>query len=298
MSTPDPSARLGTILMIVSAASFGTMPYLATLSREGNVGTETLLFIRFGLSGLIVGLLALAQRRKFPRGASLRNWVILGLVLYTAQSYSFFTALLHAPGALVSLLLYLYPVIVAGLAVWLLHEKMTKLKVTALALAIFGAVLAVGPVASATPKGVAWGLAAACFYSVYLVAGAKLLEKSDGVAASVVIMASATVAYGTLATINGWQFPSNSAGWIGAIGLALSSAIALATLFAGMEIIGPVNASTLSAIEPIVTATLGFVLLHQKLTGLQIIGGLLILVAAVVVVRGVVPNDPHPHDSG
>lgn len=284
--------------MIVSAVSFGTMPYLATLSREGNVGTETLLFIRFGLSGLLVGLLALAQRRKFPKGGTLRNWVILGLVLYTAQSYSFFTALLHAPGALVSLLLYLYPVIVAGLAVWLLHEKMTKLKITALALAIFGAVLAVGPVASATPKGVAWGLAAACFYSVYLVAGAKLLEKSDGVAASVVIMGSATLAYGTLATVNGWQWPQNSAGWIGAFGLALSSAIALATLFAGMEIIGPVNASTLSAIEPVVTATLGFVLLHQKLTGLQIIGGLLILVAAVVVVRGVVPNDPHPHDSG
>jgi len=58
-----------------------------------------------------------------------------------------------------------------------------------------------------------------------------------------------------------------------------------------MEVIGPVNASTLSAIEPIVTASLGFVLLHQKLTGLQIVGGMLILIAAIVVVRGVVPDD-------
>lgn len=298
MTTQARSPHFGTILMIVSATSFGTMPYLATLARQGEVGTETLLFIRFGLSGLLVGLLALLQRRRFPTGTSLRNWIVLGLVLYTAQSYSFFTALLHAPGALVSLLLYLYPVIVAGLAVWLLHEKMTKLKVSALALAILGAVLAVGPVASATPKGVAWGLSAAFFYSIYLVTGAKLLKDSDGVAASVVIMGAATVAYGTLATIQGWQFPANMEGWLGSVGLALSSAIALATLFAGMEVIGPVNASTLSAIEPIVTATLGFVLLHQKLTGLQIIGGLLILAAAVVVVRGVVPSDVLPSDSG
>lgn len=291
MATHARSPRLGTILMVVSATSFGTMPYLADLARRGEVGTETLLFIRFGLSGLVVGLLALAQRRRFPSGATFGHWVLLGLVLYTAQSYSFFTALLHAPGALVSLLLYLYPVIVAGLAVWLLHERMTRIKLTALGLAIAGAILAVGPVASATPKGVAWGLSAAFFYSIYLVTGAKLLEKSDGVASSVVIMGAATFAYGTLATIQGWQWPQNTEGWLGSIGLAVSSAIALATLFAGMEVIGPVNASTLSAIEPIVTATLGFVLLHQKLTGLQIVGGLLILAAAVAVVRGVVPED-------
>lgn len=273
--------------MVVSAISFGTMPSLATLARSGDVSTETLMFIRFGLSGLAVGLLALAQRRTFPSGSNLRHWILLGLALYTAQSYSFFTALLHAPGALVSLLLYLYPVIVAGLAVKLLHERMTRPKLIALGLAILGAGLAVGPVASGKPKGVAWGLAAAVFYSLYLVGGAKLLRRSDGVAASVVIMGSATAAYGVLATVNGWQWPQTTDGWIGALGLALSSAVALATLFAGMEIIGPVNASTLSAIEPIVTATIGFVLLNQSLTGLQVIGGTLILVSALIVLRGI-----------
>lgn len=284
---PTPSTRLGTILMIVSAASFGTMPYLADMARGGDVSTETLMFIRFGVSGLLVGLLALAQRRSFPSGTNLQHWILLGLVLYTAQSYSFFTALLHAPGALVSLLLYLYPVIVAALAVKFLHERMTRLKLVALVLAILGAGLAVGPVAHVSPKGVAWGLSAAVFYSLYLVAGAKLLKRSDGVAASVVIMGAATAMYGVLATINGWQWPQTTDGWIGSFGLALSSAVALATLFAGMEIIGPVNASTLSAIEPIVTATLGFVLLGQALTGLQLIGGTLILISALVVVRGV-----------
>lgn len=287
MSNPPRSARLGTILMIVSAISFGTMPYLADKARGGEVSTETLMFIRFGVSGLIVGLLALAQRRTFPSGPNLGHWILLGLVLYTAQSYSFFTALLHAPGALVSLLLYLYPVIVAALAIKLLHEHMTRPKLIALALAILGAGLAVGPVARVSPKGVAWGLSAAVFYSLYLVAGAKLLKRSDGVAASVVIMGSATATYGVLATINGWQWPQTTDGWIGSLGLALSSAVALATLFAGMEIIGPVNASTLSAIEPIVTATLGFVLLGQALTGLQLVGGTLILISALVVVRGV-----------
>ena len=75
-------------------------------------------------------------------------------------------------------------------------------------------------------------------------------------------------------------------GWLGALGLALSSAIALSTLFAGMEIIGPIDASTLSAIEPIVTAALGSFIFGQVLLPLQFVGGALILVAAVLITRG------------
>jgi len=271
--------------MIISAISFGLMPSLATWSRDGHTGTETLLFIRFSISAVLVGALTAFLRKPFPRGKTLGKWMLLAAVLYTGQSYSFFTALLFAPAALVSLLLYLYPVIVAGLSVMFLGEKLTRLRVGALSLAVLGAALAVGPVAGAKPVGVAWGLAAAVCYSVYLVLGAGLLRTSNAVASSVVIMASASCAYALMATINGWAFPATTVGWLGAVGLALSSAVALSTLFAGMEIIGPIDASTLSAIEPIVTASIGFFVFGQLLLPLQFVGGALILVAAVLITR-------------
>lgn len=271
--------------MLVSAAAFGTMPALATWAHEGKTGTETLLFLRFAISSVLVGSLAIQARRPFPKGRTLAGWLLLGVVLYTAQSYSFFAALKHAPAALVSILLYLYPVIVAVLSVAFLKERLNALRVTSLMLAVSGAVLAVGPVAGAKPVGVAWGLSAAVFYSIYLVRGAGLLQSSDGVASSVVIMGAAAVTYAVFASIVGWHFPETALGWTGAVGLALSSAVALSLLFAGMEIIGPVDASTLSAIEPIVTAALGFALFGQSLLPLQYVGGALILSAAVLIVR-------------
>lgn len=280
--------------MIVSAISFGLMPSLAGWARDGSTGTETLLFIRFSVSAVIVALIALAMRRPFPRGRTLAKWVLLAAILYTGQSFSFFTALLYAPAALVSLLLYLYPVIVAGLSVIFLAEKLSRVQCVALALAVAGAGMAVGPVAGAKPVGVAWGLAAAVCYSLYLVVGAGLLKSSDPIASSVVIMGSAACTYGILATLAGWAWPSTTIGWLGSLGLALSSAVALATLFAGMDIVGPVDASTLSAIEPIVTASLGWIFFGQHLLPLQFVGGGLILVSAVMIARGRKPVAADP----
>ncbi len=292
MTAQHTNRRLGVVLMIISAISFGLMPSLASWSRDGHTGTETLLFIRFAISAILVGILAVALKKPFPQGRTLGKWILLAAVLYTGQSYSFFTALLFAPAALVSLLLYLYPVIVAGLSVMFLGEKLTPLRTGSLALAVLGAGLAVGPVAGAKPVGVAWGLAAAVCYSVYLVLGAGLLKSSNAIASSVVIMTSASVTYAFMATINGWAFPATTTGWLGAFGLALSSAVALSTLFAGMEIIGPIDASTLSAIEPIVTSALGFFVFGQILLPLQFVGGALILVAAVLITRGSKPALP------
>ncbi len=279
------SRRSGMLIMVVSAVMFGLMPSLASIARSGGVSTETLLFIRFSVSAVLVAIFAKLTHRPLPKGAALGRWMAVGLVLYTIQSYSYFTALLHAPAALVSLLLYLYPVIVAVLSVLFLHEKITSIKGISLTIAIVGAILAVGPVASGSPKGVAWGLTAAVAYSVYLVVGSRLLRDSDAVGSSVIIMFAATVAYGTISTLHGWQFPHTAAGWWGSLGLALVSAVALSTLFAGMDVIGPVNTSTISAIEPVVTALLGFLLLNQTPTPLQFVGGVLILFAAVLIVR-------------
>jgi drug/metabolite transporter (DMT)-like permease len=69
----------------------------------------------------------------------------MGAVGYVGQAFSYFTAVKYASPGLVGLLLYLYPTFVAILsAVWL-HEPMTRLKASALGLALAGTALTVGP---------------------------------------------------------------------------------------------------------------------------------------------------------
>jgi drug/metabolite transporter (DMT)-like permease len=55
--------------------------------------------------------------------------------------------------------------------------------------------------------------------------------------------------------------------------------------FAGLEKVGPVVASLLSTVEPLVAVLLGALLLGERLTLLQGVGGLLILTAVVLLAR-------------
>lgn len=56
------------------------------------------------------------------------------------------------------------------------------------------------------------------------------------------------------------------------------------TFFAGMNIIGPTKAAILSMIEPIVTFLLSMVFLHESMSSIQMIGGLIVLSGAMLVV--------------
>ncbi|MEN6524464.1 MAG: EamA family transporter, partial [Anaerolineaceae bacterium] len=57
------------------------------------------------------------------------------------------------------------------------------------------------------------------------------------------------------------------------------------TFLAGMERIGPTNASTISTLEPAVTVILAGLLLGEELTIYKIIGGVLILAAVILLTR-------------
>ncbi|HZH98607.1 MAG TPA: DMT family transporter, partial [Fimbriimonadaceae bacterium] len=226
-----------------------------------------------------------ARRTPLPRGSMLWGLVALGGVFYVGQSFTYFSALSITKAGLASLLLYLYPGIVAILAFFFLGERMNPVKIGALALAATGAILTIGPLGEAKPLGVMYGVMSALFYSVYIIAGTRLMRGVDALAASTIVMAAAAVVYIPIASLQGWQLPGTTNSWIGVVGLAVVSTIAITTFLAGLELIGPVNASTLSALEPVVTAVLAALLLAEALSGRQIAGGVLILAATLILVR-------------
>ena len=55
--------------------------------------------------------------------------------------------------------------------------------------------------------------------------------------------------------------------------------------FAGLKRVGPVTASTLSTCEPVVTVVLAALVLRETMDFVQLLGGVLILLAAVTLVR-------------
>jgi drug/metabolite transporter (DMT)-like permease len=214
----------------------------------------------------------------------------MGAFGYVGQSFCYFTALTLVSAGLVALLLYLYPAIVTVLAMMILKEPVSKSKILALLSALIGTVLTIGPVGGGQPLGIVLGLGAAFIYSVYILVGSKITKPGTAIQSSTVIITSAAIVFGVLILIRGASFPRTFFGWSSASALALiSTVLAIVTFLAGLERVGPTNAATLSTIEPVVTVVLAALILDESITPLRILGGLMILIAVIILTRSELP---------
>ena len=276
----------GILLIAVSAASFGTLAIFGRFLYTNGLDTFTMLFLRFGFAALLMTMILLARREKFPRGKILLQLIGMGALGYVGQSFSYLTAIKYASAGLVALLLYLYPMFVFVLSMIVLREKVTWIKVLALVLALVGTTLTVDP-AGGQLQGILLAVCAALIYSVYIIVGTNVMKHVSAVQSSLVIFASAGTVYGILMAVNGVHLPASGNGWLGIAGIVLiATVIPVATFLAGLERIGPTNAAMLSTLEPVVTVLLAAWIFDERLNAIVMLGGGLILIAVILLTRG------------
>lgn len=276
---------IGILLIAISAASFGTLAIFGRFAYADGMDIFTVLFLRFGLSAAFMTVILLLRREPFPRGQILAQLVGMGALGYVGQSFSYLTAIQYASAGLVALLLYLYPIFVAILSTIFLHERLTRVKISALVIAFIGTLLTVGP-AGGQLTGILLAIAAALIYSIYIIVGTNVMKHVSAVQSSTVIFASAGAVYGLLTFVNGANLPASTPGWMAVLGLiVISTIIPVVTFLAGLERIGPTNAAMLSTLEPVVTVLLAAWLFEETLLPIVLLGGGLILAAVVVLTR-------------
>jgi len=276
---------IGVILIAASAASFGTLAIFGRLAYAAGIDVFTLLGLRFGLAAVLMAILLAARKEPLPRGKVLLQLIGMGALGYVGQSYSYLTAVKYASAGLVALLLYLYPIFVALLSAIFLKEKFTRWKTLAIALAFLGAALTARPQGGQW-QGIFFALAAAAIYSVYIIVGTGVMKQVSAIQSSTIIFASAGAVYVTLTVINGAHFPMTLGGWSIVAGIVVIATIIPVVMFlAGLQRVGPTNASLLSTLEPVVTVALAAALFHEALGPLTLLGGALILISVIVLTR-------------
>ena len=80
--------------------------------------------------------------------------------------------------------------------------------------------------------------------------------------------------------------------WIAALGLG-STVVAISAFMAGLNLVGPATAAIVSTIEPVVTVVLAMAFFDERLGPVQVVGGILVLTAVILLaakVRGGVPS--------
>lgn len=293
-AVPPTDQRAGGIALIVaSAASFGAMAIFARAAYDSGAEPVGVLAPRFAVAAAVLVALARLRRTPWPRGRRLAGLLAAGGVGYTLQAITFFTALEHASAGLVALLLYLYPAIVTVLSVLVLGERMTRVRAAGVALALGGTALTIGPVGGGSAFGIVLGVAAACIYSVYILVNTRLTAGVDAIAAAAVVCTGAAASCLAIAALTGPGYAGTTRGWLAVAAIAVvCTVVAITTFFAGLRRVGATDAAALSTFEPVVTVALAAVVLGERVSPGQLLGGGVILAAVVLLSRS--PAVPKP----
>jgi drug/metabolite transporter (DMT)-like permease len=289
---------VGLVLILTSAAGYGTQAIFARLAYAAGANVPTVLVLRFLMAIAVLWVvLLLSGRGRLAWETARQPKRLFGLLalgfIFAGNSLAFFTALTFLHIAVVELLLYLYPGVVLLLSAVFLHERLGLLKLIALVLAVGGSALTVGPPGSVALPGVsggwvvlglALGLSAALVYASYIVLGNRLAAGTPADVTAVVSMSGTALVFviGALAG-DGASLRLSLGGWAAIGGVALfSTVIATSFFLAGLERLGPSRAAILATVEPVVTLILATLVLHDPPRWFQIVGGGLILLAVVL----------------
>ncbi len=274
-------------MVLASATGFGTLAIFAKLGYASGLGTEQLLAFRFLLAAIGMWVLAMVVGQSPLRLARNQAMTLLGLgaVVYTGQSLTYFIALRTLPASLVVLIAYIYPslVVVAG---WLfLRRAVSAWYGVALAASFLGVAMLVGGAHFQLAWALVFAIASPTIYTGYILIGEKVMSSTPAVAASAVIMSGAALAFCVLAVLSHQlALPRNPGGWAVGLGIALFPTMFAISLFlAGLPRIGAARAALLSTWEPVVTVLLAVVVLGDRLSLVQVAGGVLVLLAVIVV---------------
>ena len=277
---------VGIVLVAISAAGFGTLAIFGRYAYADGMDSLTILFLRFALAAILMLAVLFIRREQFPRGSVLLRLIGMGAIGYVGQAFAYLTALKYASAGLVALLLYLYPIFVALLAVLVLHEPITNVKRLALGLALTGMLFTVGPLTGQLIGGLL-AVGGAVIYSIYIIVGTDVMKHTSAVQSSAVIFTSAAISAGLLVMFSGLHLPATGTGWTSILSIVvIATLVPVAAFLAGLERVGPTNAAMLSTLEPVVTVLLAYWWLNETLTPMALMGGGLILIAVVFLTQG------------
>ena len=278
---------VGAIFCLLSAAGFGLMAVFATLAYGEGVSVQTLLVGRFGLAAAV--LVCLCAATGAFRGLS-RRTVVTGLAMggigYSAQAGLYLAAVARGDASQAALVFSIYPVTVMAAAILIGREQVSTRRLVALVLALGGATLVLGGAGGAgfDPVSAALSLGSAAVYTCYILVGDRVVGDVPPIPLTAFICLGGAITWSVLgATTGGVDLAVSVTGWtwIGAIVL-VSTVGAILLFFAGLALVGPGAAALLSAVEPVVTVAGVALVFHESLTGLQALGGVLVLAAVVV----------------
>lgn len=295
----SPSTARATLLVLLSAVSFGSISILTVFAVREGMAILNLVFWRFLFAAIALFVLAHAPVRMHWR-AGIGLFAIGGLI-QAVCTYMSLSALRFVPASVVAFLFFTYPAWLALTGAARGTDPLTLKRGGILLLAMAGVALMIGipGVGASThlnPIGIVLGLAAALLYSTYLPIVNHLQRVIPPIAASFYIILGALLTFFLAGVVSSRPWipdaptlgllaaPPTLAAWVHVLLLAIvSTVIAFLALLGGLRILGATRTSIIATTEPFFTTMLAIVLLAERLSWTTLVGGACIATAVVVI---------------
>jgi drug/metabolite transporter (DMT)-like permease len=275
------AAPSGFVMVLLASTCFGTLGIFSSLFYDDGGTPWTLLFLRFVVTGPVLAIVAFVVKEPWPG----RRLALIGASLGVFQlgvGVGLLEGFERAPIALVSLLYFAYPLMVAVGATLIYREALSAQRGIILAVALTGVALIIGIPDSANGAGIVLGLIAALCVTGSVLSSQRLMT-TDGISPIVLsaLMFTSPAAVLLLALpIRSPEFGVSGAAWGWALGAVFVSAVfPIALFYTGVKRVGASVAGLLSTAEPLVTVILAYLVLDESLTAVQLAGGALIVLS-------------------
>ena len=287
MKTLSRNALIGYPAGIITGITYGLNPLFAMPLMNKGVAIGSILFFRYLFAVLILGGFLLLRKQSFKVSFKQAGILLVLGLLYTSSSLFLFEAYKYIASGLATTLIFLYPVLVAIIMVFL--KTVPSWPVWLAIAATFGGVILMtqGEAGeSLNPTGIFLSLGSALVYAFFIV----IINRSKSIASipntlltfyalstGVFVFLIKVILSGT-PILSGISATSDR---LNLIGLAiLPTIISTATLAVATRNIGATKASVLGVFEPITAILVGTLMFGEPLT-FNIILGISIAIISV-----------------
>lgn len=285
------NAIIGYPAGIITGITYGLNPLFGMPLMNKGVSIESILFFRYSIAAVLLGLYLLVSRQSFRvTGKQAGVLLVLGL-LYTSSSVFLFAAYNYIASGLATTLIFLYPVLVAIIMVFL--KVVPSWPVWLAIIATFAGVVIMtigGDEIVINPRGVLLSLGSAFVYALFIV----IINRSKAIAnVSNTLLTFYALSVGAIVFLSKILFSntgitsgiSSCVDWLNLVGLALlPTIVSTSTLAVATRNIGATKASVLGVFEPITAILIGTFMFGEPLSSSIIIGIMMSIIAVTFMI--------------
>lgn len=287
MKNISKNAIIGYPAGIITGITYGLNPLFGVPLMKEGAAIESILFFRYAIAVLFLGGFLLLSRQSFKISWKQAGVLLILGLLYTSSSVFLFEAYNYIASGLATTIIFLYPVLVAIIMVFLRVVPSWPVWLSII-LTFVGVVIMTQSDSTQTinPIGVILSLGSALVYALFIVIinRSKIISNiSNSLLTFYALTVGAIIFLGKI-TLSGIHITTGLTGnmaWLNLVGLAiLPTVVSTATLAIATRNIGATKASVLGVFEPVTAILIGTVVFGEALTT-NIIVGILLSIAAI-----------------